>query len=124
MSDQFNQPGSATGIKWDEHQGRLLLFTVKSLEQDINTSFGAKDAIRADLEVLDGPNPERFLDILVFPQVLQGQLRSSIGHRVLGRLGTGNAKPGQKPPWRLFEATDADQAVARAHIAANDPPPF
>ena len=124
MSDEFNNPGSATGIKWDEHQGRLLLFTVKTLETGINTSFGSKDAIRADLEVLDGPEPERFIDILVFPQVLQGQLRSSIGGRVLGRLGTGNAKPGQKPPWRLSEATDEDKAIARKHIADNETPPF
>ena len=123
MSDQFNPPATATGIQWNELEGRLLLFDVKSLEEGINTTFGEKDAIRADVTALDG-RVEQFADALVFPKALQGQLRSSIGARVLGRLGTGNAKPGQKPPWRLSEATEDDKAIARKFLVDNEPPPF
>jgi len=36
---------------------------------------------------------------------------------VLGRLGKGNAKPGQNPPWTLAPATDADKAVGERYLA-------
>jgi hypothetical protein len=130
MSDEFNAPGSAIGIQWEPYLGRLLLIDVKKEESGIPTAFGTRDAIRAAVTVLDGPTAgEGYADTLVFPQVLQGQLRGSIGGKVLGRLGQGVAKSGQKPPWKLEDPTDADKAIARAHLAneaaaRTNPPPF
>jgi hypothetical protein len=65
--------------------------------------------------------------------VLQGQLRSKVGTKVLGRLGQGVAKPGQSPPWTLVAFSSEDARKAQAYIdgqvkpafsGANDPAPF
>jgi hypothetical protein len=119
MSD-FNDPGTGGGdnLKLDALNGALLLFDVKGYEERIATTFGDKSAVRADVAVLDGPNKgETYVDTFVFPLVMQGQLRGSIGAKVIGRLGQGVAKPGQKPPWTLAAATDADKDIGRRYLA-------
>ncbi len=115
MSTGFDQPGTSTGLNFEELKGHLLLFTVDTLEHGIKTTFGDKDAIRCDVVDLETGNT--YHDTLVFPLALIGQLKESVGgKRVLGRLGQGNAKPGQKPPWKLGEFTQADADKATAHI--------
>jgi hypothetical protein len=112
----FNDPSTATGIDWKELHGSLLLFKVHGQEVGIKTVHGDSNAIRADVHVLDGDKDgEVFTDTLVFPKVLQSQLKPSIGGMVLGRLGQGHKKPGQSPPWTLAAATDADKATGRTY---------
>ena len=115
-ADPFESPGSTSaGVDFETLKGRLLLITGHQVET-IPTSFGEKECVRADLLVLDGPTaPEEHKDTLIFPKVLIGQLRSNIGtgKMILGRLGQGVAKPGQKPPWLLQDPTDADRKIAR-----------
>lgn len=44
------------------------------------------------------------------------------GHTmVLGRLGKGEKKEGQKAPWIIQPATDADKELARAYINSQNP---
>lgn len=75
MHDLFDNPGSATGLDLNEIEGRLLLIKPLSQEIGINTSLGEKDAVRADVTVLDGPDaPIEHADVLIFPKVLQGQV--------------------------------------------------
>lgn len=127
MTDMFDAPGSATGLDLGSIEGRLLLIKPLSHETGINTSLGQKDAVRADVIVLDGPgSPAEHLDILLFPKVLQGQVKANVGtgRMNLGRLGRGVAKPGQKPPWKLADPTDADKDAARAYLAKATEPPF
>lgn len=120
MSSPFADPASAGGVKWEDHNGALLLITPHSVESGVNTTFGTKDAVRADVVVLDGPNAgAEYADVLVFPGVLIGQLRSQLGKKVIGRLGQGVGKPGQKPPWKLSEATEADKQVGVAWLNKN-----
>lgn len=108
----FASPASTTGIDWDAANGSLLLIEPLSIEEKVNTSLGEKDAVRANIAVLDGKlAATEFADVLIFPRVLQGQVRSRIGQKVLGRLGQGTARPGQSPPWILAEATEADQQL-------------
>ena len=115
----FNDPGSGGDrIDWNALDGALLLFDVKALEEGIVTAFGDRSAVRADVSVLDGTHKgERFAEALVFPLKLIGQLRTSVGEMVLGRLGKGAAKPGQNPPWQLAAATDADKATGERYLA-------
>jgi hypothetical protein len=126
----FNDPSTATGIKWDPLHGALLLFKVHGQEVGIKTQYdkpgeGGASAVRADVIVLDGEmEGEAFIDTLVFPKVLQSQLKPSIGTMVLGRLGQGHKKQGQSPPWTLSTATDADKAVGRAYLAQATAAPF
>lgn len=92
--------------------GSLLLIEPAAVEEEISTVHGTSSAIRADVSVLDGDSKgEVYEDALIFPKVLQGQLRPRIGQKVLGRLGQGVAKPGQSAPWTLNEATDQDKQV-------------
>lgn len=109
---QFSAPASTSGIEWKTALGHLLLVSPLSVEEKVNTSLGEKDAIRADIVDLD--QGETYTDVLVFPRVLQGQLRPKIGGKVLGRLGQGAAKPGQSAPWVLqdFSPDDAKKASA------------
>lgn len=123
MSDNpFSQPAQAAGIKWEDLQGRLLLIEPKAVETGIQTAFGEKEAVRADVTVIDAPDaPEVYPDALIFPGVLISQTRSLIGKMVLGRLGQGVGKPGQKPPWRLDEATEADIAIGKRYVESRKP---
>ena len=117
----FDDPGSSTGIEWGTLLGALLLVEPHAFETGINTTLGPKDAVRADLSVIDGPKAgEVFRDTLVFPRVLASQLKSRIGGKVLGRLGQGVAKPGQNAPWQLTPATEADIASATAFVQYRD----
>lgn len=125
--DPFEDPAHGDRIVYDDVLGSLLLFTVHSVERDIDTAFGVSDAVRADVAVLDGELKGTTYDgTLIFPRVLQGALGSKVGKMVLGRLGQGEAKKGQSKPWTLDDPTEADREVGRkwlAHVAANPPAP-
>lgn len=117
MTDPFELPASATGLDLKSLLGSLLLVTAHEVATGISTTFGPTDAIRADVAVLDGALAgEEFHDTLIFPKVLQAQLRSRIGGKVLGRLGQGQAKPGQSAPWVLTDPTDADRQLGLAWL--------
>jgi hypothetical protein len=130
MTDMFSPPASTQGISWQDSKGALLLISPLSIETGVSTVHGPTDAIRADIVNLD--TGETFTDVLVFPKVLQGQLRSKLGGKVLGRLGQGVAKPGQSAPWTLVDFTPDDAKKAQDYlaksavsgIAAADSPPF
>lgn len=107
----FAPPAAASGIQWEELKGRLLVIEPHALEAKIPTSLGEKDAVRADVHVIDQDEAETHEDTLIFPRVLISQLRPRIGQMVLGRLEQGNAKPGQNAPWRIADATTQDQAL-------------
>ncbi len=118
MTDPFADPGSSTAVDWSEHVGALLLLTVHGIEYDIQTVHGMSNAVRADVVVLDGPKRgTEYADALVFPKLLQSQLRSRVGQKVLGRLGQGEAKRGQSAPWQLNAATDADKKIGRDFLS-------
>jgi hypothetical protein len=125
MSDDFKNPGSTEGVQWADHKGSLLLFKVHSVELGISTQFGDTDAVRADVVILDGANEGTVItDTLVFPKVLQSQIKGAVGSMVLGRLGQGQAKKGQSAPWKLADAEEADKVIAREYLAANSAAPF
>jgi hypothetical protein len=120
MSNPFASPGSTSGLDLKTLNGTLLLIEPISLETGVKTSLGDKDAIRANVAVLDGPDAGTEInDALVFPRVLIGQLRSRVGQRVLGRLGQGVPKPGQSAPWILHEATAADVEIGTRWLASH-----
>lgn len=118
-TNPFAAPAApADGIKWADHKGRLLIIEPTAHEQGIQTVHGPSDAIRADVHSLTGPTEaDVFADCLIFPKVLQGQLRSRLGEKVIGRLVQGNAKAGQSPPWMLEEATADDIQKGISYLA-------
>ena len=118
LDEDFAPPASAEGFTWETHLNALLIIEPHSLETGIATTFGEKDAVRATISVVDGTDAGGvYVDTLIFPKALIGQLKSNIGRKVLGRLTQGNPKPGQKPPWLLSDATSEDVAAARRFLA-------
>lgn len=122
--DLFESPASTAALDLTELTGRLLLIKPHRWERDVNTSLGVKDAVVADVTVLDGDDEPPLTDVFVWPVVLQSQLKSTVGtgKYCLGRLGKGVAKPGQNPPWKLADPTGDDQRLARKYLA--DQPNF
>lgn len=122
-NNPFSRPASAAGIQWEDYLGKLLLIEPVAFESGVKTSLGERDAVRADVTVIDadGDGPEELKDTLIFPRVLISQTRSLVGEKVLGRLGQGEAKPGQNPPWKLLEATDADIQLGVRYLDSRKP---
>lgn len=125
-NDDFAAPSApGGGINWTDHKGSLLLITAHEYVEGIATNFGSANAVRADVVVIGDNGAEEYEDTLVFPKVLSSQLRKQIGgKKVLGRLGQGQAKPGQSAPWLIEEASAEDVAKARAYLASLESIPF
>jgi hypothetical protein len=119
--DPFSAPSAGGGSKITDHEGCLLLITPRSHEQGIQTSFGEKDAVKADLVVLDGPNANTVeTDVLIFQAQLISQTKGRINKgMVLGRLGKVPAtKAGFSPSWALSDPTEDDKVTARRYLAS------
>jgi hypothetical protein len=119
MMVQFKQPSSTPGIDWKALYGSLLLVTPLRVETGIQTRYGVKDAVVAEVVVLDGEQAGRiYREERIFQALLQSQLRPLIGSgdRQLGRLTQGPPMKGQSPPWLLGEFTDAEEKLAAAYL--------
>lgn len=115
-------PGGG-GVNWEDFKGKLLVVEPLEVEHMVTAfSKGAEqECVRANVYVVlskDGSKHEDFEDTLIFPRVLISQVKKKIGKIVVGRLGQGQAKPGQDPPWTLAEATGPDMKAARLFLAS------
>lgn len=114
MSEFVSAAPPSGGIKFDDYKGTLLVIEPLSVEAGIQTAYGSADAVKANVYAITGPgSSDDYEDCLIFPKVLAGQLKSQIGKKVVGRLGQGQAKPGQSAPWLLEPAGDDDLAKAQ-----------
>lgn len=117
---------ASTGIPWEDYEGKLFVIEPLEVERGITTVHsktpGDTDATRANVFVVlnkDGSKHEDFEDTLIFPKVVQGQLRKVVGTGVVfGRLVKGEKKPGKNPPWTLADPTPADTKAASAFWAS------
>lgn len=122
MSEFVSAAPPSGGITWADYSGKLLVIEPLSFETGIQTSFGASDAVKANVHVITGPGEsEDFDDCLVFPKLLASQLKGQIGRKVVGRLSQGVAKPGQSAPWLLQEATPDDIQKAQEWLSKQAP---
>lgn len=111
----FAQPSAPSGgITWADHNGHLLLIEPESFESGFKTSFGDADVVKATITDID--SGDVYDDGLIFPKLLVSQTKSQLGAKVLGRLGQGQAKPGQSAPWLLNEANEADITKAEEFV--------
>jgi hypothetical protein len=113
----FKQPSSSSGPDFKALYGSLLLITPKRMELR-QTKFGEKEALIADMVVLDGEHAgEVYENFPVWGVVLQDQLKPLINvTQQLGRLTQGVATAGHSAPWVLDGFTDADEALAAAYL--------
>lgn len=120
--DDFDDPGTTTGIDYQSLSGSLLIVEVFETITGIKTAYTpageTQSAVRVNLTVVDGPQAgEVYRDTLIFPKVLVGQLRSKAGRTVLGRLGLGEAQQGRTAPWELRPASPEDRQKAQAALS-------
>lgn len=116
----FSQPSAPSGgITWADHKGHLLLIEPEAFESGFKTSFGDADVVKATISDID--SGDVFDDGLIFPKLLVSQTKGQIGQKVLGRLGQGQAKPGQSAPWLLEAASAEDIAAAEKWLADKKP---
>lgn len=117
----FATPASGDNFDLKANEGALLLIKPTGFTEGINTSYGQADAVQATIAVVDGPNAGEIVeDALIFPKVLQGQLKKHIGKAMVpGRLGKGTAKPGQSAPWLLSDANEQDMQAVQAFYNQN-----
>lgn len=124
-NDPFSNPASGGRFSAADHKGKLLLVTPTGYKEGIETTFGTKDAVEADIVILDEQSPadsEKIEGALLFGGVLIGQTKSKVGKGlILGRLNQGTAKKGQQPPWTLDDPTDEDKTTGRAYLATQAP---
>jgi hypothetical protein len=121
----FQQPSQGDRLDMKDLLGSLVLIWVRELREGIPTPYGEREAIAADVHVLDGAKGgEKFENSLIFQAALIGSLRGAAGgDPVLGRIGQGVAKPGQSPPFILQPYTEQDAALATGYIQRM-PKPF
>jgi hypothetical protein len=115
----FQQP-SAGGDKvpFGDLVGSLALIWVRDYRTGITTVHGEKDAVGADVHILDGPKGgEVFENSLIFQGALIGALKPAVGGEpVLARIGQGTPKPGQNAPFVLNPFTAQDAVLATGYI--------
>lgn len=127
FEDDFDDPGSGDLFVNADNEGKLLLIYPQEYEKEFTTQAGTGPAVFGKIVVLDGPeSPHVYDNAIMFGKVLTGQLRGNAGtgRANLGRLGKGEKKPGQSPPWTLAKADDNDKKIAREYINTNAAPPF
>jgi hypothetical protein len=124
--DLFDGPGSTSAIKFSDHEGQLALIWARAQRQHTYDDE-TKDVIEADVVILDPPNsgPIKYANTIIFPRMLQGQIRRNIGTGKpnLGRIGKGEAKPRQTAPWVLLDPTEADKKLAVGYLQNPDAKP-
>lgn len=124
MTDAFSAPAAGGKFSAKDYNGRLLLLTPTEYRENVETTYGKKDAVAANVVIIDEAkvsDSEEINDALLFGGVLIGQTKSKIGKgMILGRLGQ---KPTDKgnPAWVLADPTDAEKDVARAYLATKAP---
>lgn len=119
----FDAPGSTSAIKWDDHKGQLVLIWPHAQKPFTFNNGETGDVIEARVVVLDAPGgtPVEYANTVVFPKILQGQVRGNIGkgRPNLGRVGKGQAKAGQSAPWILIDPNETDQQMAVKFLTSN-----
>jgi len=119
----FEAPSAATeSVKVADLNGKLLIIEPVEYKTGIQTVHGDADAIEVNLVNLDDNTEHN--NVLFFNVALKNALKSKIGHKVLARIGQGQAKSGKSAPWILLDATNDAVAVAKAnaYIGAVVPP--
>lgn len=141
--DEFDSAGEYVNIS--ELLGKLVLFTPRKRVEGINTVHGDKDAVLADLVVLDGEDGwDEYEDVMIFQGKLIAALKRRITvtksmdrdpvtgvvthfetttvRRLLGVIVKGQAQRGQNAPYELGPATDEQKALARKYSDKNPTP--
>lgn len=129
--DEFDVAGQGSQVNLRDLVGKLVLFAPTEFvqcERDdqgnaigggvMTKEYGRKDAIIADLVVIDGDNgPEIYDDAMIFNTKVFGPLKRRIGRKYLAVPGWGTEKIKGNFPMLLNEPTEAQVQMARDYVA-------
>lgn len=133
--DPFATGSGGSGANITDFDGALLYIYPKEFRnskkgEGVQTQdYGEKDAVVADIHVLDGDDKGTVEEnVLVFQGRLIGALRPHAGKRpYVGRLGKGKEKVKGNYPWEFTEPTDKERKLAREYhdsLPQDDEDPF
>lgn len=111
----FADPGqgiSGDTLKPADVNGHLLICYAVEYLPSFVTPMGDDPVVRVN--VADVDTGEFYENVLWWPKMLISALRDRVNQPVLARMGQGQAKPAQSPPWVLNAASGDPDAVARA----------
>jgi hypothetical protein len=119
-NNMFDAPtmGSTNSVRPADLEGHVVVVEPLEYVSSISTTFGETDAIRVNVH--DISEKASHDDVLFFSTALVGSFKRDIGKKLLGKLGKGDAKPGQSPPWILVDLTSNEKAVAAASKYMNE----
>lgn len=121
------QPEAASGdfFTIGDHVEHRLIYVGKERQEEVETSFGKKDAILSDVYCVDCGTEDT--DVLVFQGKIIAVLKNRLGEPVLGILGQEQTRPGMNPAWVLKPFAEEDATEAAEFWAAlqggGDPDP-
>ena len=122
--DPFASGAGSSGANITDFEGSLLYIIPKEFHNSkkgegiMTQDYGEKDAVTAEIHVLDGDHKGEVHDnVLVFQGRLLGALRPQVGKRpYVGRLGKGSEKVKGNFPWEFSkELTDKERKLAREY---------
>lgn len=131
-NDVIDGPGKGDWFAPADNINRLLL--IKPLRHEVVPNQfkpgETQTLVHADVVILaenaaHGEHKE-YPDAHIYSAGIVSQTKENCGtgRYVLGRLGQGQAKGGNKPPYVLGDPTDADKQVAVAYLSTRAEPPF
>lgn len=127
FGDPFGQPaGPGSGEKITDMLGSLLLVKPTEYIEEMSTSSGDTDAVRADIAILDNTEEPGHIaeGVLIFQMALKRDLRKIMDSPqpyLLGRLDRGQAKVKGKPesaPYIFVKFTEEEAALANQFLQA------
>lgn len=120
--DPFSTPPGISDFKITDFVEDLLLVKPTEYIEEMDTSIGDTDAVRADVVPLTGEHAGELLeDLLVFQMALKRALLKVMDGPnpfLLGRLGRGQAKKGKSAPYIFEQPYKEDVALARKYLAS------
>jgi hypothetical protein len=119
-NNMFDAPtmGSNNSVRPADLEGHVVVIEPLEYVTSISTTYGETDAIRVNVH--DISEKASHDDVLFFSTALVGSFKRDIGKKLLGKLGKGDAKPGQSAPWILIDLTTNEKAVAAASKYLNE----
>jgi len=123
FGDPFAEPAGLSTDRITDMLGSLLLVRPTEYIEEMSTSSGDTDAVRADIAILDETEePGRVAEgVLIFQMALKRDLRKVMKDGMpflLGRLQRGQAKGNKSAPYLFARPTDEDKALAHQFIKA------
>ncbi len=115
---KFESPAGRDSIRPADLLGHLVAFEVNDFKPLFETTFGPKDAV--ELTIHDIDMERTYPGVLWFSTAIVSSLKPKVDSVVLARIGQGEGRHGQQPPWILKDASADVDSVRKANAYLGD----